>query len=375
MGYEIDYLPVGTKPDHKSGDAIAMRFWDTDPDKSVVITIDGGTRDSGAALVEHVKKYYKTSTVHIAVLTHPDADHSSGLRDILEQMDVAVLLCFIPWEHASDVLSIVRNADSRVTVASIQNRLRDAFPATVEAVELAREKKIKIIEPFANKSPIDLNEATRAYLLGPTYDAYLNRWLPHYDCLPTLPTTQSRLLEILRRKVERAAKWIAETWDSELLIDPGDKEVNAENNSSVILALVQGNNRFLFCGDAGLPSLTDALTFGSTSGLSPSGYTFFHVPHHGSRHNVGPTLLNAFFGEPLPSPGDHKTGTAFVSATRGDPKHPSRRVTNALNRRDVKVIATAGSAKLHHSSDYVDRGWQRAEPVPFYDQVEDIEDN
>ena len=84
MGYEIDYIPVGKGPDDKCGDAIAMRFWDDTPEKSVILTIDGGTRDSGAALVGHIKQYYLTSSVHRAIVTHPEADHVSGVRDILD---------------------------------------------------------------------------------------------------------------------------------------------------------------------------------------------------------------------------------------------------------------------------------------------------
>lgn len=375
MGYEIDYLPVGEKPEDKNGDAIAMRFWDTTPDDSRVITIDGGTRDSGANLVGHIKKYYGTSKVDIALLTHPDADHASGIRDILEQMDVGALLSFIPWDHANEIMPVVQRADFRVTASSIEKQLKDAFPAAIEAIEMARKKSIEVIEPFARNASIKLNETTQAHLLGPTYDAYLNKWLPYYDCLPTQPTRQVSLLETLLKTAERAVKWVTETWDKELLVDPAPDEVNAENNSSVIFALTQGDKRFLFCGDAGVPVLADALVLGNTSGLPASGYTFLHVPHHGSRHNLGPSLLNIMFGPPKATQDSITTRVAFVSATKGDPKHPSRRITNALNRRSVKVIATDGTAKRHSSSDAPVRpGWVPATPILFSSTFEDIEE-
>lgn len=373
MGFEIDYLPVGQKTDDKSGDAIAMRFWDTSPSESFVITVDGGTRESGAALVEHIKKYYKTSNVNVAILTHPDGDHASGIRDILEQLTVANLLSFVPWEHSSEILPIVQAADSRVSATSIEKRLKDALPATVEAIDLARKGGTKVIEPFALSTPYDLTQTTQLFLLGPTRDKYISTWLPNYDCLPALPARQTGLVRGLIKMVERTMKWVAETWDKELLTDPGDDETTSENNSSMVFAIKQGTNSFLFSGDAGVPALVDALAFGRALGLPIDGYRFFHVPHHGSRHNLGPSLLNYMFGNPKPQPTEPGSVTAFISATKDDPKHPSRRLTNALNRRGVKPVATAGSSKLHHSTDYVDRGWNKADPVPFYSQVEDIE--
>ena len=75
VGYEIDFLPVGNGD--KSGDAIAIRYGTQGNYK--VMVVDGGTKESGQALVEHIKKYYKTDYVDYVVNTHPDQDHASGL--------------------------------------------------------------------------------------------------------------------------------------------------------------------------------------------------------------------------------------------------------------------------------------------------------
>ncbi len=375
MGFEIDYLPVGQKAEDKSGDAIAMRFWDTTPAQSFIITVDGGTRESGMALTEHIKKYYKTTTVNLAILTHPDADHASGILDVLEQMKVQKLFSFVPWEHANEILPLVQAADSRATVSSIEKRLKDAFPATVKAIELARKGGTKVIEPFARNLHYDLTQTTQLFSLGPLRDKYLSTWLPNYDCLPAQPARQPGLQRRLVKMAGRAIKWATETWDKELLTDPEEDETTSENNSSTVFSIRQEEKRFLFCGDAGVPALVDALTLGKTLGFPVNGFSFFHVPHHGSRHNLGPSLLNCMFGNPKAGPGEVPSVTAFISATKDDPKHPSRRLTNALNRRSVRSIATAGSSVLFYSHDYEDRGWAKAEPIPFYSQVEDIEEN
>ena len=55
MGFEVDFLPVGEG--EKSGDAIAIRGGNlTGPrTEQFVIIIDGGTLDSGDALVGHIQ--------------------------------------------------------------------------------------------------------------------------------------------------------------------------------------------------------------------------------------------------------------------------------------------------------------------------------
>jgi len=313
MGFEIDYLPVGQEANDKNGDAIAMRFWDTSPNNATVITIDGGTRESSKALVEHVQNYYKTTEVALAILSHPEADHVSGLRDVLEGLAVQNLYSIIPWNHADAILPIVQAVDARATKSSIETRLKEAYPAAVEAIEIAQQNGTMIHEPFAQTSPIGLTESTHMYLLGPTYDAYTTNWLPNYQCLPSQPAKAAGLLDGIVVGLSKATKWVAEFWNRELLVDPTPSAVSSENNSSLVFSIQQGNNNFLFCGDAGVPALMNALVHGHTLGLPVDGYSFFDVPHHGSRRNLGPTILNAMFGAPRPNQDCKKTATAMIS--------------------------------------------------------------
>lgn len=69
---EIDYVPVGKGGRH--GDAIAMRF--TQPGGDLVhVIIDAGFEENGEALVDHVRRYYNTNAIDLAIVTHPDGDH------------------------------------------------------------------------------------------------------------------------------------------------------------------------------------------------------------------------------------------------------------------------------------------------------------
>jgi glyoxylase-like metal-dependent hydrolase (beta-lactamase superfamily II) len=146
MGYEIDFLPVGEG--EKSGDAIALRFGNLTGSRGEqsVVVIDGGFKDSGQQLVEHVRKYYGTDQVDLALLTHPDADHASGLLVVLEELSVKQLAMHRPWEHASDIKGLFK--DGRITASGLEEKLERALQQASDLEGLAKRKGIPIVEPF-----------------------------------------------------------------------------------------------------------------------------------------------------------------------------------------------------------------------------------
>src|SRR4029077_11701446 len=97
--------------------------------------------------------------------------------------------------------------------------------------------------------------------------------------------------------------------------------------------------------------------------------TGIQIPHHGSKRNVGPNILDRIVGPKLMA--QNLTKSAIVSAAPdGAPKHPSKRVVNAFMRRGANVLATQGKAICHRSPDAPNRGWFNAEPLPFYEQFD-----
>lgn len=361
MGYEVDFLPVGEG--EKSGDAIALRFGNLHGNRSeqTVITIDGGTLESGDALVDHILTHYRTDTVDMALLSHPDTDHASGMRRVLERMKVNQVLMHLPWEHSSHVKALLD--DGRVTVSSLEQKAKKTLTAAKEVYDLAVRKKIPVIEPFAGGGTE--NGLT---VLGPTQD-YYRETLANFEFMPGQKSAAATLAEMLKFAAKEAVRWLRETWTNETLQDPDEDATSARNNSSVIFLLDVGGRKLLFTGDAGVPALTNAADYAEAAGISLVGVKFFQVPHHGSRRNLGKTILNRLFG---PIRVDQaQDWSAFISAAKdGGPKHPHKKVTNALRRRGAFVHVTAGIAKLHHH-EAPERGWESAVPVPFYESVED----
>ncbi len=360
MGFEIDFLPDGDG--ERGGDAIAIRYGNFQGlrKEQVVIVVDGGAKDTGAKLVEHIKEYYGTDMIDLVISTHPDADHSSGLTVVLENMKVGRLWLHRPWEHAKDIKDSFKNG--KITTASLKKNLIKAIENAYELEAIATKKGIPIFEPFSDC----IIPSGQIMILSPSKEFY-EELLPNFRETPE-PKESMSLVKTFLTAVKEGINWVAENWGLETLTDPQENETSAENNSSVIWLLQVDGKKFLFTGDAGAEAMTSAISKAETAGVDLKTINFMQIPHHGSKHNIGPTILNYLIGPRLSE--EKCLKTAFVSAPKqGDPKHPSRKVTNAFKRRGAKVFATQGSAKLHRSADAPERTWGDAVPLPFYNTV------
>lgn len=342
---EIDFLPVGNG--EKSGDAIAFRYGDfSDKQKQYIVVIDGGTIESGKALVEHIKEFYG-SYVDLAILTHPDGDHSSGLREVLNELKVGELWLHKPWEHSKEILDLF--IDGRITSNSLSERLKDAYNFAHEVEQIAIKKDITIKEPFAGLS---FNNGI-IKVLGPT-ESFYESLIPEFTKSPEQKTQLQKAFSGLKE----AVNWVFESMDIETLSEEG--ETSAENNSSCITLLEFDNEKYLFTGDSGIQGMQNAIDYAKSKKIDISNIRFLQVPHHGSHRNVSPTILNQI-----------KCTTAFVSSAKDAPKHPSKKVVNALIRRGANVHATNGNVKCHHKNCPSRQGYSSATPLPFYEQVEE----
>ena len=365
MGYEIDVLPVGSG--ECSGDAIALRFGNLFGKRSeqAVVVIDGGYRDTGKRLVKHIATHYKTDIVDLVISTHPDNDHSSGLIPLLETMKVGTLWMHRPWDHTDDIARLFR--DGRVSDRSVGEALRKSLDSARTLERIAGRRGIRIAEPFTGTAAW----GAEVQVVGPTTDFY-ESLLSDFRCTPLPRVRGLTSFGSIVAALSEGALAVVESWGKETLTDAG--ETSAENNSSVILLVQpQSERSLLFTSDAGIPALTLAADVLSYVDFDFDSIKFIQVPHHGSRRNVGPTVLNRFLGAVKSE--DRKLRTAYVSASRdGAPKHPSRRVTNAFRRRGAWVYGTMTGNVTHHSHDAPARGWPAIEPVPMYRKVEAAEE-
>ena len=222
LGLEIDFLQVGDG--ERSGDAIALRYGNLLGGQEVMI-IDGGNKESGAALVDHVANVYGTGTVQHVVNTHPDGDHSSGLTEVLERLDVKNLWMHRPWNYTGGLLSRFR--DPRFTKGGLEARIRDALDAAHNLEEIATAKRIPISEPYTG------NWIGPFLVLSPDAGWYLNDLVPNFARTPEAKQQPTGILSPLFTAATDAVEFVAETLNFETLDESG--ETSAQNESSVVL--------------------------------------------------------------------------------------------------------------------------------------------
>lgn len=342
---EIDFLSIEKTGDagSKSGDAIAVRFDDAFGFQRVVI-IDGGYKDSGERLVEHVQTEFETEFVDLVISTHPDNDHLSGLTVVLEELAVGELLIHRPHLHTKHFKDY-----SNIEVI-------DAV------IALAEKNDVTVTEPFTGLTRF--NGAIR--VLGPTQSFYEE--LLEEDLGGGAESVAKSILAMAADRLRESAFGVksADLLSRVLTALPyetlsEDGETSPRNRSSVI-TLLDVDGYSMFTGDAGIDSLVYAAEQyeAHVGSFAENPLRFFQAPHHGSHRNLAPSLLDRIFGKK----GDtFSASTSFISSAKADPKHPSPRVTNALARRDVTVYATEGKGLLHHNGSNRP-GWSAATPIP-----------
>lgn len=366
MGYEIDILAVGEKSN--SGDAIALRYGNLhgSRDEQTVIIIDGGYKDDGQKLVDHVKEHYSTDKVDLVISTHPDQDHINGLATVIEELQVSELWIHQPWEHNEGLSSKFK--DGRITDNSIGERLKDNLESAYKLVNLAKSNDVIIREPFTSET---LGSVT---VLGPSVN-YYEELLLQFDGMPaTKSATDTRselgLFEGLMNKAAKAIKRIFAAWGEDQI--DNEDTTSPKNNSSVITQIIVDGRRLLFTGDAGITALDKAADEIDvcTSGAS---LRFIQIPHHGSKRNVGPDVLNRIIGEPVAEGTTRQISAIASSAKEGEPKHPHPAVMNAFKHRGIQAArATQGSGIRHHYDAPERTGWNTL-PLQPYQHHYDVE--
>lgn len=355
MGIEIEFLPVGENS--KNGDAIVVRYGEEGNYK--IMVIDGGLTESGVKIVEHIKKYYNTSYVDFVVNTHPDSDHVSGLITVLEELEVGELWMHLPWEYSSDIHSLFK--DGRITDNSLSEKIKESLNKAYQLYELATEKEIRINEPFEGSFIGEFQ------VLSPNKDWYINDLLPNFPNMP-----EKKEDNVLRKGISEAFnkiwEWIEETWDKETLSE-NYESTGARNESSVVLHANIDNHKVLLTGDAGKQALHNSADYADLLGIELKECNFVQMPHHGSRRNVSPSVLDKIIGEKK-AEGILPTTTTFVSVSKNTDEHPKKVVVNAFIRRGAKVCETRGNTIRHHKNMPERPGWEALTPLSFSQEVE-----
>ncbi len=337
--FEIDFLPVGDGA--RSGDAIAMRFTRPDTGALAHVIVDGGFQDDGEALVEHVRSYYDTNQIDLVILSHPDADHIGGLGTVIRELQVRALAAHDLSAHGGGDLP--------------------AAAAVKELRELAASEGAGLYEPFAG-----FNAFGGALLIaGPGEDFYEARVVEELAVEKAGTRAAAPAKKGLAAAAERISARVLGAFPVEIPFgDAGG--TNPRNNTSTVIDLQFGAQRFVLTGDAGVPAIEAALEYLEGLGRTASNPTLVQVPHHGSRHNASSDCLERLLGAKTSG----RRGSALISINKEaakDPRYPSPRVTNAFGRRGYPCYCIEGNVACLWG-DGANRDWNPMTAVPPLDE-------
>jgi beta-lactamase superfamily II metal-dependent hydrolase len=368
---EVEFLPVGEGS--RPGDAIVVRYGEIN--NYSLMVVDGGTADAGKALVVHLKTQFgeHISLAHV-VLTHSDADHASGLREVLREIPVANVWLHIPWLLSEHAIALFQHKGW--TIDNLSRAIKREYDIVSEIVDLASSQRCVLHYPFqgAQIGPFTV--------LSPSVEHYLYL-LPQFDKTPEpdRPLIEMKglwvgkpsnnvLVALMEKAAAKIDKWLPESWDVERLRDGG--VTSASNESSVVLYTNLGDDRrVLLTGDGGIRALSWASAYARVAGFPLQNFSCVQIPHHGSRRNVGPSILNELLG-PIQPVGVQRFA-AFVSAPPDDETHPRKIVLNAFTRRGGRVIPTQGTTKVFYGGFPPRPGYVDVAPMPLSPTVEAYE--
>lgn len=353
MDYEVEFLPVGDS----NGDAICLRYGTRDA--FWVHVIDGGLTDTADTVVDHIRDHYgKHVHINHMVLSHADNDHACGLVGVLKEMDVQTLWMNRPWLYASQIID---QFHGNWTLNGLIKEIKDAHPYLVELEAIANSRRIAINSVFQGRQ---IGQFT---VLAPSEHRYI-RLLPDLGKTPQSYADKKGVVGSIWKAGRSVIDKIREAVDIETL-DHNPPATSASNETCVVQIGVFGARRVLLTADVGPEGLREAVEYAKLVGLNGPP-DFVQVPHHGSRRNVTPAVLNEWLGAPLPDL-NTKRGVAFCSVGKDADIYPRKKVKNAFMRRGYPVHATRGWTKRHHRGWGERDGWVASQPEPFSPDVED----
>ncbi|GAB2623055.1 ComEC/Rec2 family competence protein [Pseudactinotalea suaedae] len=325
--YDVDFLAVEneTRDGTKSGDAIIVNIPDRVTSVQRRVIVDAGFAATGQTVVNKFRNWYGSDAVDLVISTHPDSDHLNGLQTVIETLNVGELMLHLPWEH------------------DIRAHKMGNYERIVDLQKAAARRGTRITEPFAGIERF----SGALTVLGPTrtfYEAQLRAAIDEVETgAASTRVTQSMLSALLAAGKQLLEKSLS-YFPVETLDDVDD--TGPRNQTSVVTLVTTPDRRMMLTGDAGIAALAAAADVyeGTVGPFGAFPLAFFQAPHHGSKHNLGPAILDRILGQRGAA---YAEVSAFISSAKASDKHPSPKVTNALGRRGATVIATEGK-NIHH---------------------------
>jgi beta-lactamase superfamily II metal-dependent hydrolase len=305
-GFEVDMLSLG------DADSILVTAWNGPIDPCFIL-IDGG-KAGHAKQVRALLAKRKIRHIHSLVCTHLHDDHAAGLVQLLG--DLSLSFGQVAYHDPRDYVSEtdIRDALRKTAGTTEAAVISDSLQTVQELSTVLRWRNIPRVAPFQGQF-VDFLQ-----VLSPSPSFYSELVEEFGDADKILEVNEiynSSPLGLTGHMMDGLLD------SSTLGAEPVTSPVN---ESTIVLGARILGSRYLFSADAGVRALNEVAQF---CGSNAQGLTWMQIPHHGSRNNLNPKLIEYFH----PS-------TAFVSA-KGSDGHPSVAVVNAFRKSGAKVYSTA----------------------------------
>lgn len=316
MKYEYEILKVG------DADIIIIRQYINN--ESFLILIDAGNANNSSTIKNHLKQYYKTTYIDLAICTHPDSDHKDGFFDLLQdpEMTFAEFWLTDPAEYIDENdIARYRNHDNAVrAVRKIWNKSTDD---RLNLIDLACSKCsiVRSVIDGVKHSILPIS------IVGPTsmyYQEVVKNMVQQYG-INTYDDSSKELYDDTFRIDDKEIQSVIDTVEDE----------SPYNASSLIVLYRPGDGKqFLFTGDANTTSL--AIMIEKYRWIR--NIDLLKVPHHGSRRNLNTKIIT----ELAPK-------KSYISAA-GNAKHPNGRLVYWLAKHGPVYSTHTANGYIHAKS-------------------------
>lgn len=353
VGYEVDFLNVGDG----SGDAICLRYGSPQTGYTIHL-IDGGHTETSGKIIGHITECYSQyPTINHLVLSHADDDHARGLIGVINEFPIGIIWMNRPWLYADHVMHNFHGNWSR---DGLIKEIKYKHPYLVEIEDIAAKRGIPVFEAFQG------TQIGQFTVLAPSRQRYVSL-IHDLSKTPQSYAEERSGFGGMLGKAKEILRSVAERWDIETL-DTNPPATSSSNETSVVqLGHIDGD-KVLLTADVGPDGLHEAAVYAHNRGmLSPP--NLVQIPHHGSRRNVTPRVLDMWLGQRLNDPNGFR-GKAFCSVGTNKTDHPRKKVANAFTRRGYGVFCTHEGNIRHHKDMLPREGWNNVAPLPLHAEVE-----
>lgn len=300
-----------TMLDVKDGDAIIVEL--TKIDKTLVMVIDAGNPSSYTTKVkpklEEVLLNHNKKAPEIVVCTHYDSDHIGGLIPLIKDYINNVQEV---WIHRTNVhintfiakaVHLLNEKKKHIGDYNLHsyNKLFENYqPLIKQTLEtkadfilesLNQLKKLynliptsKLRQVFHREQP--LKDWPEIVVLGPT-EEYYNLLFPSNMEFEYYIKEESKEAILSEKRLSMQQLELYNILPCDYLKTDSQTSLTPTNKASIIIAIDNDNDRYLFTGDAGIDSFKNIPNWNEEL----KDLYFLKIPHHGSDNNISKEII------------------------------------------------------------------------------------